>query len=295
MSGYQAWVAPESITYTWENTKREGGNMKQIRIFAIVLILALAVAFSGCVDSDSDSSPDSVSEKPATDLPGDGGSAGNYLDLIDVDSLHYRATVSSDEADETVFEEWRKKSGDVYLFKLVMYEADAADSSLTIVQNSGGMYMISESDGNAIKYGECSNDNIGLMNPFWAYGYYADDSVWEDDWIADKDVTCLGRKAIKLDYGKLWTFYKALAPEEVHPEKADLIVDKETGFTLLLDWKWSSNDGKTESMRYEVTEFDLNKDLPDSTFEIPSEIEVVDLTALADEAGATAESPPVPE
>ncbi len=270
--------------------------MKQIRIFAIVLILALGIAFSGCVDSDSDSSPDSgsdsVSEKPATNLLGDGGSVGNYLDLIDVDSLHYKATVSSDEADETVFEEWRKKSEDVYLFKLVMYEADDANSSLTIMQNLNGMYMISEADGNAIKYGECSNDNIGLMNPFWAYGYYADDSAWEDDWIVDKDVTFLGRKAIKLDYSKLWMLHKALAPEEMHPEKADLIVDKETGFTLLLDWKLSSSDGKTESTHYEVTEFDLNKDISDSTFEIPSGIEVVDLTALA-ESGVTAESPPV--
>jgi len=275
--------------------------MKQIRIFAIVLILALAIAFSGCVDSDSDSGPDSspdsgsdsVSETPATDSPGDGGSVDNYLNLIDVDSLHYRATVSSDGADETVFEEWRKKFGDVYLFKLVMYEADDAASSLTIVQNSGGMYMLSEADGNAIKYGECSNDNIGLMNPFWAYGYYGDDSVWEDDWIVDKDVTYLGRKAIKLDYSKLWTFYKTLTPDEMHPEKADLIVDKETGFTLLLDWKLS-HEGDTESMRYEVTEFDLNKDISDSTFEIPSGIEVVDLTALA-EAGVTDESLPVPE
>ncbi len=47
-------------------------------------------------------------------------------------------------------------------------------------------------------------------------------------------------------------------------------------------------------MRYEVTEFDLNKDISDSTFEIPSGIEVVDLTSLA-EAGVTAESLPVSE
>ncbi len=56
-------------------------------------------------------------------------------------------------------------------------------------------------------------------------------------------------------------------------------MDKETGFTLLIDWEWS-HDGETEGMRYEVTVFDVNENVPDSTFNVPENTEILDITAL---------------
>ena len=95
--------------------------MKHVRIIAVVFALALAMAFSGCVDSDS--------SKPKGSQ-GDGAPSGtaHYLDLIDVTSLHYKATVSADDEDTAVFEEWRKKSGDVWFFKSVISSNQGADS-----------------------------------------------------------------------------------------------------------------------------------------------------------------------
>jgi uncharacterized lipoprotein YehR (DUF1307 family) len=63
--------------------------MKHVRIIAVVFALALAIAFSGCVD------PDSGKQKESQ---GDGAPSGtaHYLDLIDVTSLHYTATVSAE-------------------------------------------------------------------------------------------------------------------------------------------------------------------------------------------------------
>ena len=195
-----------------------------------------------------------------------------------------------------MLEEWRKKSGEIWLFKLVM--SDDQGSIFTILQNPGGLYMIGE-DGTAMRSAECSNENIGLMNPFWIYGYYADDSAWDDAWVVDRNADYMGREAIKLDYGELWRLHRAFEGGEIYPEKSDLIVDKKTGFTLLLDWEWSHN-GKTESVRYEVTEFDVNGDIPDGTFDLSESAEIVDLTALGGLGGAGGEGelpqvPPLPE
>ena len=270
--------------------------MKHVRIIAVVFALALAMVFSGCVDSDSGK------EKSQ----GDGAPSGTaqYLDLIDVTSLHYKATASGDAEDATVFEEWRKKSGDVWFFKLILSSNQGADS-MTILQNADGMYMIDEEGGTAIKIGECSDDNIGYMNPFWAaYGYYGDDSAWDDSWITDSDTTYLGRKAVKLDYGRVWQLAGALSGEDIDMERSDLIVDKQTGFTLLLDWAYTQ-ESESEGFRYEVTEFDVNTNIPDDTFDIPAGAETVDLTEsgeiggeMPDEVPDTASggpgSPPLP-
>nr|QNO48447.1 hypothetical protein BMBEPEAL_00011 [Methanosarcinales archaeon ANME-2c ERB4] len=251
--------------------------MKHVRIIAVVFALALAIAFSGCVDSDSGKQKESQ---------GDGAPSGtaHYLDLIDVTSLHYTATVSADDEDTAVFEEWRKKSGDIWFFKLVLTSNQGADS-VTVLQNAEGMYMIDAESGTAIKTKECSNDNLGFMNPFWAaYGCYSDDSAWDDSWITDSDATYLGRKAVKLDYGKVWQLAGAFTGEDIDMERADLIVDKQTGFTLLLDWA-CTYEGESESMHYEVTEFDVDTNIPDDTFELPAGAEMVDLTALGEMGG----------
>jgi len=267
--------------------------MKHIRIIAVVFALALAMAFSGCVDSDSGKQKESQ---------GDGAPSGtaHYLDLIDVTSLHYKATVSSDSGNATVFEEWRKRSGDVCFFKLVLSSNQGADS-MTVLQNADGMYMVDEVEGTAVKIGECSDDNIGYMNPSGDYGCYSDDSAWDDSWIIDSDTMCLGRKAVKLDYGKLWQPVGALSGEDIDMERADLIVDKQTGFTLLLDWACTYK-GKSESVHYEVTEFDVNTDIPDGMFDIPAGSEMVNLTALGEMGGEVPDVasggpglPPLPE
>ncbi len=251
--------------------------MKHVRIIAVVFALALAIAWSGCVDSDSDKQKESQEESVPS------GTA-HYLDLIDVTSLHYKATVSADDGGAAVFEEWRKKSGDVWFFKSVISSNQGADS-VTILQNADGMYIIDEESGTAIKTGECSDDNIGYMNPSWAaYGCYSDDSAWDDSWIIDRDTTCLGRKAVKLDYGKVWQLAGTLNREDIDTERADLIVDKQTGFTLLLDWA-CTYEGKSESVRYEVTEFDVDTNIPDSTFDLPADAKMVDLTALGEMGG----------
>jgi len=65
----------------------------------------------------------------------------HYLDLIDVTSLHYKATASADDGDATVFEEWRKKSGDFWFFKLVLISNQGADS-MTVLQNADGIYLL---------------------------------------------------------------------------------------------------------------------------------------------------------
>lgn len=248
--------------------------MKHIKTITLVLVLALAIAFSGCVDSKSGDSAGGHADEAGSAAD----TAAHYLDLIDVGSMHYKATAFGDEKDPVVIEEWRKKSGDLWLFKLVVTDSQERDSGITILQNPDGLYMIGD-DGTAIKTAECSNENIGFMNPFWGYGYYGDDSTWDDAWVVDRNAEYLGRKAIKLDYSKLWMFRMALGGEDISPEKADLIVDKETGFTLLLDWKWS-HDGETEGVRYEVTEFDVNENIPDSTFDVPESAEILDITAL---------------
>ena len=250
--------------------------MKHVRIIAVVFALALAMALCGCVDSDSDKQEESQ---------GDGAPSGtaHYLDLIDVTSLHYKATVSADGEDTAVFEEWRKKSGDVWFFKLVLSSNQGADS-MTILQNADGMYMIDEESGTAIKTGECSDDNIGYMNPSGDYGCYSDDSTWDDSWITDSDTTYLGRKAVKLDYGRIWQLAGALSREDIDMERADLIVDKQTGFTLLLDWACTYED-EYESVHYEVTEFDVDTNIPDDMFDLPAGAEMVDLTALGEMGG----------
>ncbi|HDN65548.1 MAG TPA: hypothetical protein ENF23_04515 [Methanosarcinales archaeon] len=251
--------------------------MKHVRLIAVVLALALAMAWSGCVDSDSGKQKESQ---------GDGAPSGttHYLDLIDVTSMHYKATVSADDGDATVFEEWRKKSGDVWFFKLVLTSNQGTDS-MTILQNADGVYMLDEEGGTAIKTGECSNDNIGYMNPFWAaYGCYSDDSAWDDSWITDRDTTYLGRKAVKLDYGKIWQLAGAISGEDIDMKRSDLIVDKQTGFTLLLDWAYT-HEGKSEGLHYEVTEFDVDTNIPDDTFNIPSGAEIVDPAALGGMGG----------
>lgn len=248
--------------------------MKQTKTITLALVLALATAFGGCVDSKS---RDSAGEA------GGAADAAHYLDLIDVHSMHYKAAASGDGKDTVVLEEWRKKSGDLWLFKLVVTDSQDPDSGITILQNPDGLYMIGD-DGTAIKTAECSDENIGFMNPFRAYGYYGDESLWDDVWVVDRNAECMGREAIKLDYTGLWRLQKVFGDEDLHPEKADLIVDKETGFTLLLDWKWSHN-GETESIRYEVTEFEVNGNIPDSTFEISESAEIVDLTAIGELGG----------
>jgi len=114
------------------------------------------------------------------------------------------------------------------------------------------------------------------MNPFWtAYGCYSDDSAWEDSWIIDSDITYLGRKTVKLDCSKVGQLAAAFSGENVNPERADLIVDKETGFTLLLDWECLVK-GKSESLHYQITEFDVNTDIPDSMFNLPAGMRRVD-------------------
>ena len=268
--------------------------MKHVRIIALVFALALAMAFSGCVDSDSGKQKESQGD----DAP---SGTAHYLDLIDVTSMHYKATVSGDDGDATVFEEWRKKSGDAWFFKLVLTSNQGADS-VTVLQNADGMYMIDEEGGTVIKTGECSDDNIGYMNPFWAaYGCYDDDSAWDDSWITDSDTTCLGRKAVKLDYGRIWQLAGALSGEDIDMKRSDLIVDKQTGFTLLLDWAYT-HEGKSESLRYEVTEFDVNTNIPDDVFNLPAGSEMVDLTALGEMGGEMPDvasvgpgTPPLPE
>ncbi len=267
--------------------------MKHVRIIAVVFALALAMVFSGCVDSDSSKQNESQGDGAPSDT-------ANYLDLIDVTSMHYKATVSADNGDVTIFEEWRKKSGDVWFFKSVISSNQGADS-MTILQNADGMYMIDVEGGTAIKTGECSDDNIGYMNPSGDYGCYSDDSTWDDSWIIDSDTTYLGRKAVKLDYGRIWQLAGALSREDIDMERSDLIVDKQTGFTLLLDWACTYED-EYESVHYEVTEFDVDTNIPDDTFDLPASAEMVDLTALGempDEMPDTASggpgSPPLPE
>ncbi len=80
-------------------------------------------------------------------------------------------------------------------------------------------------------------------------------------------------------------------------ERADLIVDKRTGFTLLLDWACIS-EGESESLHYEVTEFDVNADIPADTFDLPAGSEMFDLTALGEMGGEMSGGPggpPLPE
>ncbi|RZN31784.1 MAG: hypothetical protein EF813_12180 [Methanosarcinales archaeon] len=269
--------------------------MKHIKTMTLLLVLALAIAFSGCVDSNSGDSTEASTGDSAGDHADEAGgtadTAAHYLNLIDVDSMHYKATSFGDD-DSVVIEEWRKKSGDLWLFKLVVNDNQALDSDVIIMQNTDGLYIIGE-DGVAVKSMESSNDNIGFMNPFGGYGYYGDDSEWDDTWVVDRDVEYLGRKAIKLDYSKLWQFQQALGGDDISPEKADLIVDKETGFTLLIDWEWS-HESETEGMRYEVTEFAVNENVPDSTFDIPASVEILDITVLGgiDDLGGDGELPP---
>jgi len=182
--------------------------MKHVRIIAVVFALALAMTLSGCVDSDS-------SKENGSQEDGAPSGTAHYLDLTDVTSLHYKAAVSVDDGDTTVFEEWRKTSGDAWFFKSVISSNQGADS-VTILQNADGMYIIDEEGGTVIKTGECSEDNIGYMNPFWdVYGCYSDDSTWDDSWIIDSDTTYLGRKAVKLDYGKVWQLAGALSGEDI--------------------------------------------------------------------------------
>ncbi len=260
--------------------------MKHVRIITVVFAIALAMAFGGCVDSDS--SKEKVSQE-------DGAPSGtaHYLDLADVTSLHYKAAISSDDGDTAVFEEWRKKSGDVWFFKSMISNKEGADS-VTILQNADGMYIMDEAGNTAIKAGECSDDNIGYMNPFWtAHGRYSNDSTWDDSWVTDSDATYLGRKAIKLDYGKVWQFAGALSDEDIGAERADLIVDKQTGFTLLLDWAYM-HEGESESLHYEVTEFDVNTNIPADTFDLPAGSEMFDLAALGEMGGAMSGGPGVP-
>lgn len=260
--------------------------MKHIKTITLVLVLALAIAFSGCVDSNSTDSTDDSAGDHADEAGGTTDTAditAHYLDLIEVDSMHYKATAFGADNDNVVIEEWRKKSGDLWLFKLVVSDNQALDADIIILQNADGLYMIGE-EGIAVKSMESSNDNIGFMNPFGGYGYYGDDSAWDDTWIVDRNAEYLGRKAIKLDYGKLWQLQQALGNEDLNPEKADLIVDKETGFTLLIDWEWS-HDGETEGMRYEVTAFEVNENIPDSTFDVPENTEILDIAALGELGG----------
>ena len=264
--------------------------MKHVRIIAVVFALALAIAFSGCVDSDSGKQEESQED----DAP---SGTVHYLDLTDVISLHYTAALSADDGDTTIFEEWRKKSGDTWFFKSVISSNQGADS-VTILQNADGMYIIDEEGNTAIKTDECSDDNIGYMNSFWAtYGCYSDDSAWDDSWVTDGDTTYLGRKAVKLDYGKVRQFAGALSDEDIDAERTDLIVDKQTGFTLLLDWA-CTHEGESESLHYEVTEFDVNTDIPDYTFDLPAGSEMFDLTALGEMGGEMSGGhgvPPPPE
>ncbi len=268
--------------------------MKHVRIIAVVFALVLAVTLCGCVDSDSSKQNESQEESVPSGI-------AHYLDLIDVTSLHYKATVSTDDGDTAVFEEWRKKSGDVWFFKSVISSNHGADS-MTILQNADGMYIVDEAEGTVIKTGECSDDNIGFGNPFWAaYGCYSDDSAWDDSWITDSDTTCLGRKAVKLDYSKVWQPAGALGREDIGMGRADLIVDKQTGFTLLLDYE-CTYEGKSESVHYEVTEFDVDTNIPDSTFDLPAGAEIVDLTVLGEMGGEILDGasggpgfPPLPE
>jgi hypothetical protein len=56
-------------------------------MIAVVFALALAMAFSGCVDSDSSK------QKGSQEDSAPAGTA-HYLDLIDVTSLHYGSLVS---------------------------------------------------------------------------------------------------------------------------------------------------------------------------------------------------------
>jgi len=166
----------------------------------------------------------------------------------------------------------------------VISSNEGADS-VTILQNADGMYMVDEAEGTAIKTGECSEDNIRFGNPFWAaYGCYSDDSAWDDSWITDSDTTYLGRKAVKLDYGKVWQLAGTLSREDIDIERSDLIVDKQTGSTLLLDWVYTY-EGKSESVRYEVIEFDVDTNIPDDVFALPAGAEMVDLTALGEMGG----------
>ncbi|MEA1893627.1 MAG: hypothetical protein U9N36_00210 [Euryarchaeota archaeon] len=252
--------------------------MKHVRIIAVVLALALAIAFSGCVDSDSGKQKESQGDGAPRGDSSPSGTA-HYLDLIDVTSMHYKAIISSDDGDATVFEEWRKKFGDTWFFKLVLTSNEGADS-MTVLQNADGIYMIDEESNTAIKTGECSEDNTGFGNPFRVeYGCYSDDSAWDDSWITDSDTTRIGRKAVKLDYGKIWQLSGALSGEDIDIKRSDLIVDKQTGFTLLLDWAYM-HEGKSESLHYEVTEFDVDTNIPDDTFSIPAGAEIVDPAAL---------------
>ncbi len=261
--------------------------MKHVRIIAVVFAFALTMAFSGCVDSDS-GKEDALQE--------DGAPSGaiHYLDLTDVTSLHYKADLSTDDGDTTVFEEWRKKSGDSWFFKSVISSKEGANSVI-ILQNVDGMYIIDEAGGTAIKTGECSDDNIGYMNPSWAaYGSHSDDSAWDDSWVTDRDATYLGRKAVKLDYGKVWQVAGALSDEDIDTERSDLIVDKQTGFTLLLDWA-CTHEGESERIYYEVTEFDVNTNIPADMFDIPAGAEVFDPGEMGGAMPDGHGSPPLPE
>ena len=64
--------------------------MKHIKTITVVLVLALATAFCGCVDSKS---------RDSAEEAGGAADAAHYLDLIDVNSLHYKATASGNGED----------------------------------------------------------------------------------------------------------------------------------------------------------------------------------------------------
>ncbi len=170
---------------------------------------------------------------------------------------------------------WQK--GDKVRMEMTMIIAGEDEITVVMIYRDGFVYIYDPATNQAIKYDaegyiDGGTETFELFSQFYVLGYTDEAILAELQELCDTDTGCqsveiIGHETIAGEYCTIFEY----TPTEGESGKIWLAAEK--GYVIKIEVE--SPEG---TVAIEFTEIDLNPSIPDSTFDLPAGVEIIDMT-----------------
>ncbi len=249
--------------------------MKKLGAALIVMLAVLTLLAIGCSGGDeatptATAAPGATSTPEATTTPGATVTPTEARGEL-TDSYKFTMAFSNADGSSGSYKVWAK--GDKWRMDTTNKDADGEETASIWLDDGEFFYMYSPEDNSALKSPSGSGPGLtGGLGPEFvraSYVSFASESAAKAACAADPDcqsVEVVGQETYK---GESAILYEWATTDE----SSTMWVSKDTGRLLKLEN--TAPDGTTDTV--EFIEVDLNPNIPDSTFELPLGVDIMEL------------------
>ena len=260
--------------------------MKKLGVILVLMLAIVSLLAAGC-GGDDETTPVPTATPGATgtgapDATPTGGATATpqatatpsetYEDLPD--NYKYAMDISSSNGSSGSYKIWVKSNK--WRMEMNLTEATGEEFAVIWLDDGEFSYFYSPLENSAMKSasGEDFAGTAGFGVEFFSESYndYASESAAKAACAASPDcesVNIVGQETYK---GQDTIIYEMVGTEGT----IKMWVSKDRAWPV--KWEMTAPDGTTQIM--EFSEIDLNPNIPDSTFQIPSGVEIIDLPAF---------------